>query len=67
MVPNEGAAATHELARELQDFVREHLAAHQYPREVTFLDAMPVTVSGKVRRSALRDMLTVSRSGTDSW
>ena len=38
----------------LQDWVRHRLAAHAYPREVTFLDALPMTVTGKVIRKDLR-------------
>ena len=42
------------LAEELQAFVRERLEAYKYPREVTFLDALPRTHLGKVDRARLR-------------
>jgi acetyl-CoA synthetase len=42
------------LAAELQRFVRERLAAYEYPRRVEFVAELPLTVSGKIRRSALR-------------
>jgi acetyl-CoA synthetase len=42
------------LVCELQDWVRTKYAAHAYPRLVTFVDALPKTPSGKVRREALR-------------
>ena len=40
---------------ELQDWVKSRLAAYSYPREVTFLDALPMTVTGKVIRKALKN------------
>jgi benzoate-CoA ligase family protein len=44
-----------ELARALQEFVRQHLSPHKYPREVRFVDALPRTPSGKVDRKRLRE------------
>ncbi len=55
VVPADGVMPTLALAQELKSFVRERLAAYQYPREVEFLKEMPVTVSGKIRRKALRE------------
>jgi acetyl-CoA synthetase len=49
-----GVAPTHELAGEIQDFVRRRLSAHEYPREVAFIDDMPMTTTGKVIRRLLR-------------
>jgi len=43
-----------ELAREIQQSVRERLSAHEYPREVEFIDALPMTTTGKIRRVELR-------------
>ncbi|HEX2655167.1 MAG TPA: acyl-CoA synthetase [Xanthobacteraceae bacterium] len=43
------------LASEIQAFVRTNLAAHEYPREVAFIDAMPMTTTGKVIRRLLRE------------
>ena len=42
------------LAAEIQMFVKERLAAHEYPRKVRFVSAMPMTVTGKIRRKDLR-------------
>ncbi|WP_291297934.1 acyl-CoA synthetase [Elioraea sp.] len=42
------------LAAEIQGFVRTRLAAHEYPREIAFVPALPVTATGKVMRRALR-------------
>ncbi|MBN9260400.1 MAG: AMP-binding protein [Hyphomicrobium sp.] len=49
-------AAGPELANEIQAFVKERLAAHEYPRRVHFIAEMPMTVTGKIRRVDLRQM-----------
>jgi len=41
-------------AEELQDYVKERLASYSYPREIAFLDALPMTVTGKVIRKELK-------------
>ncbi|TQF84163.1 AMP-binding protein [Elioraea sp. Yellowstone] len=50
-----GVAPSEALAREIQDFVRARLAAHEYPREIAFVDALPLTTTGKIIRRALRE------------
>jgi acyl-coenzyme A synthetase/AMP-(fatty) acid ligase len=40
-------------AESILAFAAEHLAAYKRPREIRFLDALPRTANGKVRRSAL--------------
>ena len=42
------------LAEELKMFVRERLSGHAYPREITFVDELPKTPSGKLQRYLLR-------------
>jgi acetyl-CoA synthetase len=49
-----GVAGSDVLAREIQDHVRTRLAAHEYPRQVEFVDALPLTATGKVMRRVLR-------------
>jgi acetyl-CoA synthetase len=49
-----GVPPTNELAGEIQAFVRRRLSAHEYPREVAFIDDMPMTTTGKVIRRLLR-------------
>jgi acetyl-CoA synthetase len=51
----EGYTQSPELVRELQDHVRKRLAAHEYPREVEFVESLPMTATGKIIRRALRD------------
>ncbi len=45
---------TPELGRELSEHVRRRLAAHEYPREVEFVDSLPTTTTGKIKRGDLR-------------
>ncbi|RXV62129.1 AMP-dependent synthetase [Roseovarius sp. A46] len=41
-------------AEELQAWVKERLSRHSYPREISFIDALPMTVTGKVIRKELK-------------
>jgi acetyl-CoA synthetase len=52
-----GYAASDDLARELQAFVRKSTAPYKYPREIHFVEELPKTISGKIRRSQLRARL----------
>ncbi len=49
-----GVTASHELAAELQQFVRERLADYKRPRWVEFLAELPKTATGKIQRFRLR-------------
>lgn len=49
-----GTTGDDDLAEELKGFVKKHLAAHQYPREIEFVDQLPKTPSGKIQRFLLR-------------
>jgi acetyl-CoA synthetase len=42
------------LDAEIRQFVRGRLSAHEYPREIAFIDEMPMTTTGKVIRRLLR-------------
>jgi acetyl-CoA synthetase len=48
VIPND------DLADELKRLVKSQLSAHAFPRDVTFLDALPKTPSGKIQRFLLR-------------
>jgi acetyl-CoA synthetase len=50
----EGHAPSDALKREIQDHVKTRLAAHEYPREVEFLEALPMTTTGKIKRKELK-------------
>ena len=43
------------LVKELQDHVKKNTAPYKYPRIIEFVDELPKTISGKIRRVAIRD------------
>lgn len=43
------------LAKEIQQSVKLRLAAHEYPRLIEFIDELPMTTTGKIRRVVLRE------------
>ena len=49
-----GHVPSAELERELQAHVRGKLAPYEYPKEIEFIDALPMTTTGKVQRRVLR-------------
>ena len=49
-----GYKAGAELSNDIKTSVRERLSAHEYPREIEFIDELPMTTTGKVRRMDLR-------------
>ena len=49
-----GFSASEHLVEEIQDHVRGRLAPYEYPREIEFIDALPMTTTGKVQRKELR-------------
>ena len=51
----DGAAAT---AEELREFCREKIAHYKIPRYVKFVDAFPMTVSGKTQKFIMREQST---------
>lgn len=55
VVLKEGFAASAALAEEIRLWVRERLSAHEYPREVEFVDSMPLTTTGKIIRRVFRE------------
>ncbi|MBE0692250.1 MAG: AMP-binding protein [Aquamicrobium sp.] len=55
VVLRDGVAPSATLADEIRQWVRERLSAHEYPREVEFVESMPLTTTGKVIRRIFRD------------
>jgi acetyl-CoA synthetase len=51
----EGHDASDETAADIKRFVRERHSAYAYPREVEFVDDLPKTLTGKIRRIELRE------------
>lgn len=44
------------LIRQLQDHVRSRTASYKYPRVIEFVDSLPMTISGKIRRALIRTL-----------
>ena len=51
------------LVRDLQEHVKRVTAPYKYPREIEFVDCLPKTVSGKIRRVELREQERRNKSG----
>jgi medium-chain acyl-CoA synthetase len=43
------------LAKEIQEHVKRVTAPYKYPRRIEFIDSLPKTPTGKIRRRQLRD------------
>ena len=59
VVLKDGHSPSPELARELQEFVKRNAAPHKYPRAVIFLESLPKTATGKIKRFELRERAAV--------
>jgi len=56
VVLKDGHKPSPQLAKELQDFVKKNTAPYKFPRWVEFVDALPKTATGKIKRYQLREM-----------
>jgi acyl-coenzyme A synthetase/AMP-(fatty) acid ligase len=54
VVLRQGYKPSEELVKELQEHVKKTTAPYKYPRQIEFLDQLPKTISGKIRRVELR-------------
>ena len=54
VVLKDGRLSSPELAQELKKFVKTHATPHKYPRAVVFVDGLPKTATGKIKRFELR-------------
>lgn len=50
-----GISVSDALSDDIQSFVRTRLSAHEYPREISYVDALPMTTTGKIIRRALKE------------
>ena len=57
-----GSAPSEALKEQIQAHIRTRLAPYQYPREIEFIDALPLTTTGKVQRRFLRERARTSAS-----
>ncbi len=55
IILNEGYEPSDELKKELQGHVKEVTAPYKYPRQIDFVEELPKTISGKIRRTELRE------------
>jgi acetyl-CoA synthetase len=61
-----GQATDQALIADLQAHVRGKLAPYEYPKEIEFIDELPMTTTGKVQRRVLR-MREAERAGNSEW
>ncbi len=54
VVVTSGTQASDALAHELQEYVKTHTAPYKYPRVIEFVPELPKTISGKIRRTEIR-------------
>ncbi len=57
----EGQTGSPELESEIRNFVKTHLSPHEYPRHMEFVDTLPMTATGKIKRRELRDKGTTNQ------
>ena len=55
IIPAPGTTPSDALAEELREFVRSRLARHEVPKMIEFVDALPMTTTGKIMRRELRE------------
>ncbi len=65
IVLKSGIKPSADLEDKIQAAVRENLAAYEYPRSIEFIDELPMTTTGKVRRIELRQM-SMRKQKTDT-
>jgi acetyl-CoA synthetase len=65
VVPAPGHPPSAALAAEIQAFVKTRVAAHAYPREIAFIESLPLTATGKVMRRELRARETAATKKND--
>lgn len=54
IVLTENYAPSEELVKEIQDFVKKETAPYKYPRKIEFVEELPKTISGKIKRKELK-------------
>jgi acetyl-CoA synthetase/medium-chain acyl-CoA synthetase len=54
IVLTKGYQPSETLVRELQEFVKKYTAPYKYPRKIQFIDELPKTISGKIKRKELK-------------
>jgi acetyl-CoA synthetase len=62
-VLKQGVAGSPRQSDEIQQLVRQRLATYEYPREIEFVTALPMTTTGKVMRRELRELEKKRKAG----
>lgn len=65
IVLNKYFQGTDILVRQLQDHVRNRTATYKYPRIIEFVDSLPMTISGKIRRALIRTLDSTKKTLID--
>jgi acetyl-CoA synthetase len=55
LVPRPGVEADDRLVADVQEFCKRQMAGYKYPRKIAFVEALPKTASGKIKRKELRE------------
>ncbi len=63
IVLRSGVEQSASLCAEIQNFVKTRLAAHEYPREVEFVNELPMTTTGKIIRRVLKQREIERKTG----
>ena len=56
IIPNPDVSPGPEIEKEIKNFVKTRLAAHEYPREMEFVSELPMTATGKIMRKELKKL-----------
>lgn len=56
IVPKPEATPGKDIEEDIKTFVKTRLAAHEYPREIEFVDELPMTATGKIMRKDLKKL-----------
>lgn len=56
IVPKPDVTTGPEVAEDIKNFVKTRLAAHEYPREIEFVNELPLTATGKIMRRELKKL-----------
>lgn len=65
IVLDEGFLPGEQTISELREWVKTRLSMHEYPREIEFIEELPLTTTGKVIRRLLREKSIAEMSGAD--
>jgi acetyl-CoA synthetase len=60
----QGHEPSDSLVGDIQQHVRQFLAPYEYPKEIEFIDALPMTTTGKVQRKVLRERERAKRAAS---